>query len=62
MTDDLINLAIKQHQENEQMLVTLSQLSELTIDEVIKKVQQYPWDIGTVLDFYRIYGRFPNND
>ncbi len=53
--------SVKRDLENEQILITLSQLSGLPIDEVNEKVQQHPWAIGTVLDFYRIYGKFPQD-
>lgn len=54
--------AAKRDQENERLLVQLSQLSALPIEEVIEKVQGHPWQVGTILDFYRSYGRFPNDD
>lgn len=52
---------IKRIQENARLLVQLSQLSALPIEEVIEKIQGHPCQIDTILDFYRIHGRFPND-
>lgn len=54
--------AIKRGQENDLILVELSQLSGLSIDEVVKKTQNHPLGIDTLLDFYRTNGRFPKDD
>lgn len=43
-------------------LKDLTQLSDLPIEEVIEKVQGHPWQVDTILDFYRIHRRFPNDD
>lgn len=52
----IVDRAIQRNQE----LSELSQLSGLSINKVIEKIQDYPWAVDTILDFYRINGRFPN--
>lgn len=60
---EIMNPVVKQAIEaalnRQEYLIQLCALSELSLQEVIKKVEELPYDPYNILAYYRKWGKFP---